>query len=325
MKKKVLITGGGGYIGSVVTEVLIQSGFSVIVLDDLSTGNKEAVDNRALFFKENFANPNVLNWVFGEYKIDFVIHLAASAHVSNSVVNPCLYYHNNTAQTLTLLHHMVKHKVKNIIFTSTAAVFGEPQYNPMDENHPQIPICPYGTSKLMVEQILRDLSVAYDLNYIIFRYLCVAGASERHGEARREETHLIPQVVRKAIYNDKPLVVYGDKFPTRDGTGIRDYFHVLDIADAHLLAMAKMHNEDVKNQIYNLGHEQGYSVFEIIHAVEQMTGKKIIYTIAPPRKGDPSEIVSNSTKAKSLLGWTPKRGLDEILKSAYEWQKNRRY
>jgi len=324
MKKTILLTGGAGYIGSIITEVFCNKGYEVIVIDDLSTGNKKAVDNRAFFIEDDFCG-KVIKRLFGRGNVDFVIHLAASAMVSESVTNPSLFYENNTAKTLILLQRMVEYGIKNIIFTSTAAVFGEPQYNPMDENHPTIPICPYGRSKLMVEQIIKDFSIAYDLNYVIFRYLCVAGASREHGESRKDETHLIPQVVRKAIYDDKPLRVFGDGFPTRDGTGTRDYFHVLDIADAHLLAMEKIEQPKIKNQIFNLGHERGYSVYEIIHAVESLFGVKINYGIAPPRLGDPSIIVANTTKAKELLGWEAKRGIDEILTSAYNWQKNRPY
>lgn len=325
MNKTVLITGGAGYVGSVITEVLLDTGYKVFVIDDLSNGNDVAVDDRAYFYENDFADNVLLDHIFGNEKIDFVIHLAASAMVSDSVSNPCLYYYNNTVKTLSLLHNMVEYGVKNIIFTSTAAVFGEPKYNPIDESHPLEPISPYGQSKLMIEKILSDFHKAYGINYVIFRYLNVAGATDKHGESRREESHLIPRVIKNILGDKLPLYVYGDKFDTRDGTGIRDYFHVLDIADAHIMAMDKFDCIEIKNQIFNLGHEEGYSVYEIINAVETMFNVKVNYSIAPARHGDPSMIVANTTKAKRDLGWYPQRDLADILMSAYNWQVNRTY
>lgn len=323
MKQTILVTGGAGYIGSVITEVLLDNGYEVIVLDNLSTGNRDAVDKRALFYEDSFDNKYRLSSIFLNYNISFVIHLAASAYVSHSVVEPGMYYRNNLIRTINLLDCMREHAVKNIIFTSTAAVFGEPKYQPIDENHPTEPISPYGHSKLMVEQILKDYSAAYGINYVIFRYLCVAGASEKHGESRKEETHLIPTVIKKALGSPKKLYVFGNKFNTKDGTGVRDYFHVLDIADAHLLAMENM--AFVNGRIFNLGNEEGFSVMEIIKGVEEIMGTKINYEVVDARAGDPSKIIADTERARCILGWQPKRGLKEILESAINWQRNRPY
>jgi UDP-glucose 4-epimerase len=319
----VLITGGAGYIGSVIAEVFLNNGFKVIVVDNLSDGKIEAVSKEAVFFQEDFGNPSVLDSIFSNYKIDFVIHLAASANVPHSIVDPIEYYENNTAKTILLLKKMMKYNVKNIIFSSTAAVFGEPVYTPIDELHPTIPINPYGHSKLMLEQIIKDCSLAYGMNYIIFRYLCVAGATELHGEARQNETHLIPLVVKKMLHKESNLFVFGNDFETKDGTGVRDYFHVLDIADAHLLAINKI--GEVKNNIFNLGIEEGYSVLEIINEAQQLFNVEIAYEVRERRNGDPAILVACTKHAEKTLGWKAKRTIKEIITSAYNWQKNPKY
>lgn len=323
MKEYVLVTGGAGYIGSVVVELLLKKGYNIIVVDDLSGGNRDAVEKEALFFQEDFGDSAFLEKLFSEYKISNVIHLAASANVPHSIIDPLCYYQNNTAKTVSLLISMKKFNIKNIIFSSTAAVFGEPLYTPIDEEHPKIPINPYGHSKLMIEQILKDCCIAYGINYIVFRYLCVAGATMKHGEARDHETHLIPLVISKVLNNEKSLNVYGTDFNTRDGSGIRDYFHVLDIAEAHVLAIEK--TESVKNTIFNLGNEKGHSVLEIITSAEKLFNLKIPYQIKPRREGDPAILVAKTTKAKNLLGWSAKHSLKDILESTYYWQKNKKY
>jgi UDP-glucose 4-epimerase len=323
MKEWVLVTGGAGYIGSVVVELLLKKGYFIIVVDDLSEGNKGAVEKEAIFYQKDFGDSAFLEKLFSEYKISNVIHLAASANVPHSITDPLCYYQNNTSKTVTLLRIMNKFNIKNIIFSSTAAVFGEPLYTPIDEDHPTIPINPYGHSKLMVEQILKDCCIAYGINYVIFRYLCVAGATKLHGEARNHETHLIPLVISKVLNSEKSLNVYGTDFNTKDGSGVRDYFHVLDIAEAHVLAIEK--SESVKNNIFNLGNEEGYSVLEIIASAEKLFDLKISFQIKPRRDGDPAILVAKTTKAKNLLGWSAKHNLNDILESTYNWQKNKKY
>lgn len=323
MNEFILITGGAGYIGSIIAEVFQQNGYKIIVIDNLSDGRAEAVSDEIVFYQDDYGNPALLERIFSEYKISFVIHLAASANVPHSIIEPILYYENNTAKTITLLKKMKEYKINNIIFSSTAAVFGEPTYTPIDELHPTIPINSYGSSKLMIEQIIKDCSKAYGLNYIMFRYLCVAGATELHGEARKNETHLIPLVIKKILNRNSNLFVFGNDFNTKDGTGIRDYFHVLDIADAHLLAINKIN--EAKNNIFNLGFEEGYSVLEIINAAEKLFNTRIDYKLAQRRQGDPAVLVANSAHAGKILGWKPKRTLNEILLSTYNWQKNPQY
>ncbi|MDD5570022.1 MAG: UDP-glucose 4-epimerase GalE [Bacteroidales bacterium] len=323
MNEYILVTGGAGYIGSIIVEILQNNGFKVIVIDNLSNGKKEALSEDVKFFKGDFADTLILNKIFNEYKINFVIHLAASANVPHSLIDPIQYYENNTSKTVTLLKKMKEKSVKNIIFSSTAAVYGEPVYTPIDETHPTIPINPYGHSKLMIEQIIKDCRKAFDLNYIIFRYLCVAGATELHGEARKNETHLIPLVINKIINNNSNLYVFGNDFNTIDGTGIRDYFHVLDIADAHILAINNIN--EVKNNIFNLGFEKGYSVLDIINFANDLFKVNIDFKIKQRREGDPAILVASTKNAEKKLGWKAKRTLNEILLSTYNWQKNPKY
>lgn len=321
LNKIVLITGAAGYVGSVMAEVLTDNGVKVIGVDNLSNGNKEAVDGP--LFVTDFADTDFLNWVFTVEKIDFVIHLAAIANIPDSIVNPLHTYEENVSKTIVLLDKMRQFSVKNILFTSSAAVFGEPAYQPVDEQTAKRPISAYGRSKLMIEEVLKDCCKAYSINHVIFRYLNVAGATKKHGESRPHESHLIPLVAKKALGDSKPLYVYGDKFPTHDGTGVRDYFHVLDIVTAHLLAMEKIN--EVKGSSFNLGSGIAYSVLDVINGMKAVAGVNIPYEIKPPRDGDPSCLMANIGGVYKELGWIPQYGLTEILISAYEWQKNRPY
>jgi UDP-glucose 4-epimerase len=293
------------------------------VIDDIRDGNREAVNPDAILYEFDFGNLEELTRVFKSHKIDCVLHLAASANVPDSVINPREYYQNNLASTLNLLNVMYDSNVQNIIFSSTAAVYGEPEYNPIDENHPTSPINPYGWSKLFIEQIIKDYSKAYGLKYIIFRYFCAAGASKTNGESRSYESHLIPVILDTLLHKREKMHVFGRNFNTVDGTGVRDYIHVMDIADAHILALTNM--ETHHNHVVNLGSNTSYSVLQVISEVEKYLQQKVNYIIDEPRPGDPATLTTTCEKAKKVIGWEPKNDLRDILLSAYHWRKNPLY
>lgn len=321
--KTILITGGAGYIGSVVSELLEKKGHTIIVIDDLSEGKREAVSSSSIFYKSNFGDTNTLEEIFGKHQIDFVFHFAAFANVPDSVVNPLKYYENNVGNTISLLKMMIKFNVKKIIFSSTAAVFGEPVYTPIDEKHILNPVNPYGMSKLMVENILSDFSKAYGLNFIAFRYFCAAGSTKDHGESRDYETHLIPVILDQVLNKRDYIIVFGNSFDTSDGTGIRDFIHVEDIASAHILAMENF--DRVGNKFFNLGNGKGYSVLEVIKEVEKYLNTKVSYKIGEQRPGDPAVLVASYENAFQQLGWKPFKTLEDIIISAYNWRKNPKY
>ncbi len=321
--KTILITGGAGYIGSVVAELLEKKGHRLIIIDDLSEGKKGAVSGKSIFYQSNFGDGNTLEKIFTESKVDFVFHFAASANVPDSVINPLQYYENNVVNTISLLKAMIKFEVKNIIFSSTAAVFGEPVYTPIDEKHPLVPVNPYGMSKLMVENILSDFSRAYGINFIAFRYFCAAGSTIDHGESRDYETHLIPVVLDQVLKKREFVTVYGNDFNTTDGTGVRDFIHVEDIANAHILAMENFGKVNAK--FINLGNGKGYSVLEVIKAAEKYLNEKVSYKIAERRPGDPAVLIASYQNAFNELGWKPTKTLEDIIESAYNWRKNPKY
>lgn len=320
--ENVLVAGGAGYIGSCMTRKLIQSGHKVVVVDNLSTGHRRLVDPKAVFEKGDLRHPADIDRVLRRHRVDCVMHFAASALVGESVENPLKYYENNALSCIHLLSAMTKHKVRDFIFSSTCATYGEPVKIPMSESHPNNPANPYGRSKLMMDWILRDLAIAGAIRFISLRYFnaCGAHSSGGIGEVHDPETHLIPNILKVAAGKKKNLVIFGDDFKTPDGTCVRDYIHIEDIADAHLLAMKAL-KRGVKNEYFNLGHGKGFSNLEILKAVEKITGKKISYKIGPRRPGDPSKLIADSRKARKVLGWKPKRGLDEIIRSAWEWEK----
>lgn len=319
----ILVTGGAGYIGSIVTTAIINSGYSTIVVDDLRYGNKSAVNSEAIFYQFDFGNPSQIRKVFQAHRIACVLHLAASANVPDSVVNPKEYYLNNLNGTLNLLNVMVDFKVSNIVFSSTAAVYGDPIYTPIDETHPTLPINPYGWSKLFAEQMIKDYSWAYGVKYIIFRYFCAAGATVNNGESRSYESHLIPLILDTVLQRRQKIAVYGNDYGTIDGTGVRDYIHVEDIADAHLLALKEINNN--YNYVLNLGSNSPYSVLQVISEVEQKLRLKVNFVIDKPRPGDPAILTTSCKRAKQVLGWSPKRELSDIILSAYNWRKNPLY
>jgi UDP-glucose 4-epimerase len=320
---EILITGGAGYIGSVVGEHLQSLGYSLVVIDDLRDGKIKAVPTGATFYEANFSDTNILDTIFTTHNISCVIHLAASANVPDSVINPLPYYENNVTSTVTLLNKMKQYGVMSILFSSTAAVYGIPVNDTITESDILKPVNPYGWSKLFDEQIIIDTAAAHGLNYIIFRYFCAAGATESHGESRGYESHLIPLVIDTALGKRDEIKVFGNAFPTPDGTGVRDYIHVSDIARAHELALAKLGT--VNNQIFNLGTNAGYSVLQIIEETQKVLGQKVNFSIVKERPGDPPSLIALAHKAKQLLGWEPAYTLQDIITSVHAWRNNPRY
>ena len=320
---EILITGGAGYIGSVVGEHLHTLGYRLVVIDDLRDGKKEAVPDSATFYEANFFDETILDTIFTTHNITTVIHLAASANVPDSVVNPLPYYQNNVTGTITLLKKMKQYGVKSILFSSTAAVYGIPVNDTIVETDILKPVNPYGWSKLFDEQIIMDTAAAHGLEYVIFRYFCAAGATALNGESRGYESHLIPLVIDTALGKRNEIKVFGNQFPTPDGTGVRDYIHVSDIAKAHELAIAKLGS--VTNQIFNLGTNAGYSVLQIIEETEKVLGQKVNFTIVNERPGDPPSLIALAHKAKEQLGWEPSYNLQDIIRSVYAWRNNPRY
>jgi UDP-glucose 4-epimerase len=319
----ILVVGGAGYIGSHLVKELVETQ-KVVVLDNLSTGFRDSVDSRAVFIQGNLGNEEDLEAVFSAYPIDAVMHFAANSLVGESVKDPFKYYQNNVAATLTLLKVMLKYDVKNFIFSSTAATYGIPSVEVIEENTSTNPINPYGQSKLMVECILADFSSAYGLNYVVLRYFNAAGAhaSGEIGEKHDPETHLIPIILQHMLGQRDQISVFGDDYDTPDGTCIRDYIHVTDLAEAHINALQSLLNGKNRTATYNLGNGQGYSVKEVIDMCESVTGRKANVIIADRRPGDPAMLVASSDRINKELGWKAKRNLEEIIKTAWEFHKN---
>lgn len=321
----ILVTGGAGYIGSHTVKYLLDEGFEVIAADNLIYGHKEAVDRRAKFVPADLMDKVSLKNLFDNHKIEAVVHFAAFAYVGESVEKPEKYYYNNVVGTLNLLQAMLQHNVKKIVFSSTCATYGEPQYTPIDENHPQLPINPYGRTKLMIEQIFADYEKAYGLKHIALRYFNAAGCSNdgRIGESHTPETHLIPLVLQAINGKRDKIKIFGTDYDTPDGTCIRDYIHVEDLASAHCLALHKL---DEYSGCINLGTGIGTSVKEIITAAEEVSGKSCPVEIAPRRAGDPARLYADNRKAKEILGWQPKyTDIKEIIRTAWNWEQNKKY
>jgi UDP-glucose 4-epimerase len=314
---KVFVTGGAGYIGSICTEALLNAGHSVTVYDNLSEGHRSAVDPRAQFVlgRPEEAN-NILNAV-KEAAPDAIMHFAANALVGESMTNPGKYFHNNVVNGLTLLEAAVKCAVKKFVFSSTCATYGPPDRLPMTEDLPQRPINPYGESKLMFEKMLQWYKQIHGLEIIAFRYFNAAGASDRFGEHHRVESHLIPNVLQVALGKKPHCEIFGTDYPTPDGTCIRDYIHILDLAQAHMLGLTPG-----RQGFYNLGNGDGYSVREVIRMCEKVTGKPIPTIEKARRPGDPPRLVACAEKAIRELGWNPKfPKLEDIVTTAWAWHK----
>ena len=321
--KNILVMGGAGYIGSHTVKHLVENGYTVIVADNLSMGHREAVKTDK-FELADLMDKESLRVVFKKYPIDTVINFAGFIAVGESVENPAKYYQNNVVGTLNLLDIMLENNVKKIVFSSTAAVFGNPLYVPIDEKHITNPINPYGQTKLMIEKIFADYQRAYGLKYIAFRYFNASGCAVDGsiGESHNPETHLIPLVL-KAIKGERANIkIFGDDYETPDGTCIRDYIHVEDLAVAHRLAVE---NIDKFTGVLNLGTSNGTSVKEIIDIAENITGKKCPVIIEGRRAGDPAILSATSGKAKEILGWKPKLTMEDIIKTAWNWELNKKY
>lgn len=318
----ILVVGGAGYIGSHLVKELVEKE-EVVVLDNLSTGHREAVDNRAIFVKGDLGNVDDLLMVFRSYPIKAVMHFAANSLVGESVINPLKYYENNVAATIMLLKVMKRFKVKNFIFSSTAATYGIPHVDMIDETTPTAPINPYGRSKLMVEQILADFSKAHGLNYVVLRYFNAAGAHKSAviGESHDPETHLIPIILQHLLGQREKVSVFGSDYDTEDGTCIRDYIHVTDLASAHILALKALLKGKKTAEIYNLGNGLGYSVKEVIETCEKVTGLKANVEMTDRRPGDPARLVASSQKIYDELGWKAERNLEQIITDAWKWHQ----
>jgi len=313
----VFVTGGAGYIGSICTEELLNAGHTVTVYDNLSEGHRSAVDPRAMFVQGRPEEEGNILGAVQEAQPEAILHFAANALVGESMANPAKYFHNNVANGLKLLDAAIEAGVRKFVFSSTCATYGPPDRVPMTEDLPQRPINPYGESKLMFERMLHWYSERYGFEFVAFRYFNAAGASEKYGEHHRTETHLIPNVLKVPLGQTKQCEIYGTDYPTPDGTCIRDYIHIIDLAQAHILALTPG-----KRGFYNLGNGDGYSVRQVIEMCEKVTGGKIPAVEKPRRPGDPPRLVASAAKAIRELEWKPRYPkLEDIVTTAWAWHQ----
>ena len=320
MGLKILVTGGAGYIGAAAGRVLLDLGHEVTALDNLCRGYRAAVPKGARFVSGDVGDRELIDQIFREAKFDAVMHFAALAEVGESMRAPERYFRNNTAATLNLLETCVRFKVPRFVFSSTAAVFGQPQSPLIDESAPKNPINPYGESKLQTERMLEWFQKVHGLRYAVLRYFNAAGAWKDQGEHHDPESHLIPLVLQVALGKRESVSIYGTDYPTPDGTCVRDYIHIYDLAVAHLLAMEALESREA--MAYNLGNAKGFSVREVIEVARRVTGHRIPATETPRRPGDPPVLVASSENIRRELGWTPKFGsLESIVQSAWEWHR----
>ena len=321
-KSAILVVGGAGYIGSHMVLDLLRAGYPVVTLDDLSRGHRELVPGGD-FIAGDMGDPAVLAQIFKQYPIRAVMHFAAHSQVGESVQQPLEYYRNNVANTISLLQSMQQAGIAHFIFSSTAAVYGEPERTPITEQHPCAPTNPYGNTKLTVEHLLSDVSYATDLSYSVLRYFNAAGADAESaiGERHQPETHLIPLVLQVATGERESIKIFGDDYPTADGTCLRDYIHVSDLTQAHLLALESLLNGG-SNSTYNLGNSTGYSVRQIIDSARQITGHPIPAITAERREGDPAILIADSSLIRAELGWQPRyENIEDIIRSAWVWHQ----
>lgn len=320
----VLVTGGAGYIGSHAVLALLDRGWPVTVIDNLSTGFRSAVPLSVPFFEGDIADSALLAHIFTKQGIRAIMHFAGSVVVPESLTNPLMYYYNNTVNSRNLIETAIKYGVKHFIFSSTAATYGESADCPVSEDSPKQPINPYGWSKLMTEQMLADAAVAHRLNYCVLRYFNVAGADPkgRSGQSTAGATHLIKVAVEAALGKRPSVSVFGNDYPTPDGTGVRDYIHVTDLADAHVLALEALIRNKTQSLVMNCGYGRGFSVMDVLDAVDRVTNLKLNRVLAPRRPGDPASLVSDPTLLKRKLPWQPRyASLDTIVAHAVAWER----
>lgn len=321
---KILVTGGAGYIGSHAVRALIEAGREVVVIDDLSTGFRAAVHPDASFYQIDIHDGDALDELFRKEDIGGVIHFAAFSQVGESMKKPLKYYDNNLSGTLSLIKAMVRNGVKYIVFSSTAATYGEPERIPILESDRTQPTNCYGETKLAIEKMMRWTGAAHELNYVALRYFNACGAhpSGEIGEAHDPETHLIPLILQVPLGKRESVSVFGDDYPTKDGTCVRDYIHVCDLSDAHILALDYLMNGG-ESDVFNLGNGEGFTVNEVIETARRVTGEDIPAVMCERRAGDPAQLVASSEKARSVLGWKPRfNDLDTIIETAWKWHKN---
>ena len=321
---RLLVTGGAGYVGSHIVRQLVEAGESPVVLDDLSTGHRASIGSVPLVAAD-FGDPDVLDELLRDGETDYIIHMAAFCEVGESMADPAAYYANNLVRSLALLGAARRHRVRGIVFSSSAAVYGEPEECPIREDHPQRPTTPYGETKLAFERALAWYQRAYDLSYVALRYFNAAGAhpSGEIGEDHADETHLIPRVLKSVQQGCEPIPIFGDDYPTKDGTCVRDYVHVVDLAQAHVRALGALRQGSVTAEAFNLGNGEGFSVREVVEMVARVTGERPATRPAPRRAGDPAVLVSSAERAVRTLGWKPESPtLQAIVESAWNWHRS---
>ena len=317
----ILVTGGAGYIGSVMVEQLVEAGERVVVLDDLSRGHRGALDETVPFYEGRTGERELVARLCREQEVESCIHFAAFAYVGESVTDPKLYFERNVSDGIALLDSLLAAGVRRFVFSSTCATYGEPVRVPIDESHPQAPTNPYGWSKLFMEKILESYERAYKLKFVALRYFNASGATARRGEDHSPESHLIPNVLSAALGRLPQVSVFGGDYPTPDGTAIRDYIHVADLCSAHTLALEHLRRGGPSDFI-NLGNGHGYSVMEVIETARRVTGREIKTGMEPRRAGDPSRLVADASKARSVLGWrTQYPDLETIIRTAWDWHQ----
>jgi UDP-glucose 4-epimerase len=318
----ILVTGGAGYIGSVTVQLLLERGERVVILDNLSRGHYKAIPRDIAFYQGDVGNREIVARITNEQNIEACIHFAALAYVGESVAEPARYFENNVEQGIALLGGLVQAGIRRIVFSSTCATYGEPEQIPISEEHPQKPTNPYGWSKLIMERVLESYDRAYGIKFTALRYFNAAGATKELGEHHEPESHLIPNVLMAAQGKIAEVAVFGNDYSTPDGTPIRDYTHVADLGAAHILALDHLRSGG-RSECINLGTGQGYSVLEVIETARQVTGLPIATALQPRRAGDPSRLVANPDKARTILGWKPAyKDLTSIIRSDWEWRSN---
>jgi UDP-glucose 4-epimerase len=316
----ILVTGGAGYIGSVTVERLRAKGEQVVVLDDFARGHHAALDDDVPLYQGKIGDRDLVARIAREHNLESCIHFAALIEVGESVIDPAKYFENNVGQGIALLGALVQAGIRRLVFSSTAAAYGDPEQVPIPEQSRKWPKNPYGWSKLFMEQLLHSYDSAYGLKFVALRYFNAAGATQKYGEDHRPESHLIPNVLFAALGLQQAIRVFGKNYPTPDGTPIRDYIHVVDLADAHILALDHLRRGKASDFL-NLGTGHGYSVLEVIECARRVTGRDIPVRMEPPRAGDPARLIADSTKAKTVLGWEPVMSdLNSIVGSAWDWR-----